>query len=160
VMRNILALAEDIRRTNYWNLAPEIPGAGDDPYTMMHLLFGKLPMLDYRGANLECRHPEAETFALLARQLDGARSVARIDLRAEPGVYAYEVQRAMRGPVRVVWERRDAFGGESAPPRRVALPWTASVAHAVDVFGAAQPVEVHASQVHVGVSDTPLFIEA
>jgi hypothetical protein len=159
VTRNALALAEGIRRTNYWNLAPEVP-TPVDPYMIMHLLFGKLPLLDYRGTSLEYRHPEADSFELLARQVAGARNVARMVLLDEPAVYAFQVQRMTREPLCVAWERRDAFDGECEPPRSVALPWSKTSARAVDVFGAAQSIEVRDGQVRLALSDTPVFIDA
>ena len=56
VMRTILALAEGVHRTAYWNLAPEYPGPVDH-LQMMHLLIGKLPLLGYRDGDLAVRHP-------------------------------------------------------------------------------------------------------
>jgi hypothetical protein len=37
----------------------------------MHLLIGKLPLLDYRDSALGYHHPEANTFELTARELNG-----------------------------------------------------------------------------------------
>ena len=50
VMRTLIALAEGVRRTAYWNLAPEYPGPVDH-LQMMHLMIGKLPLLGYRTAS-------------------------------------------------------------------------------------------------------------
>ena len=66
VMRTVLALAEGVHRTAYWNLAPEYPGPVDH-LQMMHLMIGKLPLLGYQAGQLSVRHPAADTFALLAR---------------------------------------------------------------------------------------------
>ena len=63
VTRTLLALAGGVRRTVYWNLAPEYPGPVDHRQ-MMHLLIGKLPLLGYRDGALLDRHPAADTFAL------------------------------------------------------------------------------------------------
>ncbi|MBX6169539.1 MAG: hypothetical protein IRY84_18155, partial [Thermobispora bispora] len=50
------ALAAGVRRTLYWNLAPEVPGPAD-PLQIMHLMFAKLAMLGYRDGELTVRHP-------------------------------------------------------------------------------------------------------
>jgi hypothetical protein len=159
VMRTLLALAGGVRRTAYWNLAPEVPGP-TDPLQLMHLMFGKLPLLAYEGRQLRHRHPAAETFALLADQLAGVERVTRVESAGGPTLYAFEVQRAGRGPLLVLWEHRDAFDGENAPPVPVDRPWSAPTAVALDAFGAAHPAEVGDGRLRLEVSDTPLFVSA
>ncbi|MET8146153.1 hypothetical protein ABZU32_38100 [Sphaerisporangium sp. NPDC005288] len=56
VMGTVLALAEGVRRTAYWNLAPEV-AAPVDPRQVMHLMFGKLALMEYKGADLAVRRP-------------------------------------------------------------------------------------------------------
>jgi len=157
VMRNVFALASGIRRTLYWNLAPEVPGAVD-PYILMHLLIGKLPLLDYRGSALGYRYPEANTFELTARELNGVDAVDRVPIADAPGVHAFRLCRADRQPVHVLWDQRDAFDGECQPPRDLALDWPAAGASAVDVFGAFAPVEVRSHTLRLSLTDTPLFV--
>jgi hypothetical protein len=157
VVRNLLALAAGLDRTTYWNLAPEVAGR-TDPYMLMHLLVAKYPLIDYVGHRLARRHPAADTFALLASELDGVEQLDRIEVPDQPAVYAFSVQRARREPLLVVWERRDSFDGESEPPVDVRLPWSESTARAIDAFGKAQPAEVVEGEVRFAVSDTPLFI--
>jgi hypothetical protein len=103
VMRTLLALAEGVRVTACWSLAPEVPGVAD-PYQMMHLLFGELSLLDYRDGVRDVRHPAADAFALLAAQLDGVHTVTRIEVTESPALYAFRVDRAARGPLVVLWE--------------------------------------------------------
>ncbi|MET7997335.1 hypothetical protein ABZU76_41305 [Amycolatopsis sp. NPDC005232] len=153
VVRTVLALAAGIRRTAYWNLAPEVPGPVD-PLQMMHLLFGKLPLLGYRGRSLEVRRPMADTFSLVAEQLAGAERVSRMDA----GVQAYAVERAGRGPLVVVWDQRDPVDGEQEPPVPVTLPWTAPEVVAVDAFGAPVSVRLESGSVRLDVSLTPAFV--
>ena len=159
VMRNLLALSVGVRRTVCWNLAPDIPGY-ENPLSVMDLLFGKLALLDYEGAELSHRHPAADTFALLAGQLAGVDSVVRIEVPGRPGIYLFEVGRRGRDPLLVVWEQRDPFGGEDDPPVAFDLPWPATRAAAVDAFGQPQPAEVVDGRVHLRVSDTPLLLSA
>jgi hypothetical protein len=158
VMRTVLALAHGVRRTAYWNLAPEYPGPVDH-LQMMHLLIGKLPLLGYRDGRLGYRHPAGETFSLLARQLAGARAVTRLDLGDLPELYAFEVDRAERGPLLVVWAGRDSFDGEDEPPLAITWPWPDATATVTDVFGDTRTVKAHDGHIALEVSLTPLFVE-
>ncbi|WP_030505894.1 hypothetical protein [Microbispora rosea] len=155
------ALAAGVRRTLYWNLAPEVPGPAD-PLQIMHLMFGKLAMLGYRDGELAVRHPAADTFALLAAQLAGARRVTRVQSADLTGLYAFEVERAGRRPLLVLWNRSDTAddtaGGEDRPPVAVSWPWPASAATAVDAFGEPHAVEVRDRMLRLAVSDTPVFV--
>jgi hypothetical protein len=157
VMRNLLALAGGVRRTAYWNLAPEIPDY-EDQYQMLHLMFGKLHLLGYEGQSLGHRHPAADTFALLARELDGAKAVTRLDGCQPATLHAFRVDRAERGPLLVLWDHRDPFAGEDEPPVDVTLPWDAPAAGAVDAFGNDHPVRVGDGRLHLAVAATPVFV--
>jgi hypothetical protein len=158
VMRNVLALESGIRRTLYWNLAPEVSGPVD-PYQLMHLLIGKLPLLDYRGSDLEHRHPEADTFELAARELNGVARVERVTLGDAPGVQAFRLYRIDREPVDVLWDQRDAFDGECEAAREVAFEWPAADACAFDVFGNVQLAEVRSSTLRMRLTDTPVLVQ-
>jgi len=159
VARNLLALSAGVRRTTCWNLAPDVPNYAN-PLSIMDLLFGKFTLLDYQGTELRHRHPSAETFALLAGQLAGAERVTRVEVPARPSLWVFEVRRRGRGPLLVVWERRDSLAGEDDPPVAFDWPWPAARATAVDAFGQAQPVEVLDGRARLQVSLTPLFITA
>ncbi|MGH3173437.1 MAG: hypothetical protein ACRDPF_06155 [Streptosporangiaceae bacterium] len=54
-------------------------------------LIGKLPLLGYRDGDLAVRHPVAQTFALLAEKMAGARAVSRVTAAGPPGLHAFEV---------------------------------------------------------------------
>ena len=158
VMRTVLALAEGVHRTAYWNLAPEYPGPVDH-LQMMHLMIGKLPLLGYQAGQLSVRHPAADTFALLARQLAGAQTVSRAEASGPSTVHAFEAGRAGRGPLLVVWDHRDPFDGEDEPPVTVIWPWAEAKATVTDVFGHSWTVAGQDGQIRLPVCDTPLFIE-
>ena len=158
VTRTVLALAEGVRRTAYWNLAPEYPGPVDQ-LQMMHLMIGKLPLLGYRDGELAVRHPAAETFALLAEKMAGARAVSRVMTDDRPGLYAFEVDRAGRGPLLVIWDHRDPFDGEDEPPTEVSWPWPAASATVTDVFGRGWTARLQVGQIRLPVSVTPVFVE-
>jgi hypothetical protein len=157
VQRTVLALAAGVRRTAYWNLAPEIPGPVD-PNQLMYLMFGKLPLLDYRDGRLTHRYPAAGTFALLSGKIDGARRVTRLDVAGPPTVTAFEVERPGRPRLLVLWDDRDTFDGEDDPALPVSLPWSSATATAVDALGTGHPVKVADGRVHLDVSDTPVFV--
>ena len=157
VMRTVLALVGGVRRTAYWNLAPEYPGPVDHRQ-MMHLLIGKLPLLGYRDGELRGRHPAADTFALLAELLAGATSVTRAAGTVPTTLQAYRIDRAGRAPVLVFWDHRDAFAGEDEPPVAVTWPWPAATASVTDVFGQTETVQARDGQVELKVGVTPVFI--
>jgi hypothetical protein len=160
VTRTVLALAEGVRRTAYWNLAPEYPGPVDH-LQLMHLLIGKLPLLGYRDGELSVRHPAADTFALLASVLAGARTVSRVTPEGQPETLrAFAADRAGRGPLLVLWDQRDPFDGEDQPPLTVTWPWPAAAATVTNAFGHVSTVPAQNGRLRLPVSDTPLFVEA
>jgi hypothetical protein len=157
VTRTLLALAGGVHRTAYWNLAPEYPGPVDDRQ-IMYLLIGKLPLLGYEGDSLDRRHPAADTFALLAGQLAGARTVARVETSGRPTLHAFEIDRPGRGPLLILWDHRDTFAGEDEPPVTITWPWAAATATITDVFGQARTVQGRDGQIELPVSVTPVFV--
>jgi hypothetical protein len=126
---------------------------------MMHLLIGKFPLLGYRDGDLAVRHPAADSFALLAEKMAGARSVSRVPTGDQPSLYAFEVDRPGRGTLLVIWDHRDPFDGEDEPPAEVTWPWPATAATLTDAFGRASTVSSQHGQIRLPVSVTPLFIE-
>jgi len=157
VMRNLLALSAGVRRTVCWNLGPEIPGY-ENPLSAMDLLFGKFALLGYQGTELGPRHPSAEAFALVARQLAGVEGVTRLEVPDRPSLLLFDVRRRGRGPLLVTWEQRDSFDGEDEPPVAFSWPWPAARASAVDALGQPQPTEVVDGRVALLVSSNPLFV--
>jgi hypothetical protein len=157
VMRTLLALAGGVHRTAYWNLAPEYPGPVDH-FQIMHLMIGKLPLLGYEGGSLVHGQPAADTFALLAGQLAGARAVTRVEVSDRPALHAFEVDRAGRGPLLVLWDHRDAFDGEDEPPVTITWPWPAATAAVTDAFGQTRTVRGRCGRIRLPVSLTPIFV--
>ena len=76
-----------------WLLAPEVPNY-EDPFTMMELMHGKLPLLGFEGDRIARRHPAADTFQRLAAHLDGAVSVTRVEHDRAAGLFAFEIERS------------------------------------------------------------------
>jgi hypothetical protein len=157
VIRNVLALSAGIRRTMFWDLWHDTRDRND----LMHLMYGKLKLMDYDAAgNLAKRYPAAEAFHRTAEVLRGVRSVTRLDLPDRPTLYAFEVRREGRGPLLIVWERRDTFSGEDAPPVLFEHAWPATAATARDAFGESVPAAVTEGRLRLPVSVTPVFVEA
>ncbi|MBO0781228.1 MAG: hypothetical protein J2P37_20610 [Ktedonobacteraceae bacterium] len=155
VTRSLLALSEGVQKMLCWNLANEKV----DRYNLMHLLFDKHKLLDYEKGVFKEPYPAAETFRRMTHLLAGIEQVQRIEIPERPAIYLFEVRRRERGPLLVVWERRDTFGGEEDPAVPFEWPWSTSKAQAIDVFGEAVSVQVDGGYLHLSVSVTPVFIE-
>ncbi len=156
VMRNLLALSAGVRKTLYWDLL-DVAG---EKYDLMTLMYGKIGLLVLEGEALTRRTVTAEVFARMARQLAGVQAVRRADAPEQESVFLFEVDRGARGPLFVIWERRDAFWGEDSPPRNFEWAWSGSTASAVDAFGSMIPVAVDSGRIRVPVSNTPIYVEA
>lgn len=125
---------------------------------MMYLMIGKLPLLGYQDGKLSRPTPAADSFALTAAQLGGARAVTRTEIPGQPSACAFEVDRGERSPLLVVWDQRAVFDGEDEPPVTVSWPWPAEKATVTDVFGATGAVPVRDGLLSLTVTDTPLFV--
>jgi hypothetical protein len=80
----------------------------------MDLLFGKLALLDFEGTELHRRYPSAETFTLLTGHLADVESVNQVKVPERPELFVFEVRRAEREPMFVVWVQRDSFTGRTS----------------------------------------------
>jgi hypothetical protein len=157
VSRNMFALSEGVTRTVCWQLAPEV-GNFEDPFTMMELMHGKLPLLAYEDGKLGRRRPAADTFRLLTRLLDDAESVTRLECDDEPGLCAFVVERPHHGSMLVVWKDADLICGEQAAPTFVECDWPHDSLVVTDAFGTARPAELEGSRARLAVSVTPTFL--
>ena len=154
VMRNMLALSAGVQKTMYWDLWHGT-GRRDD---MMHLMYSKMKLLEYDGGALTKRYPLADAFERMATELAGVESVERIAVPDKPSIYLFEVKRAKRAPLFVVWEKRDAFSGEDQPSIAFEWPWVFANASATDALGNAVTAKVQDGRAHLPVSVTPVFI--
>lgn len=158
ISRNLCALAHGVRRTVCWHLAPEV-GDYEDPFTMMELMHGKLPLLAYEDGRLGRRRPAAESFRRLAAELQGARSVTAVDDAAgHLGVRAFEVDRPGRGPLAVLWCDGDVVDGEGDEPVRLEWPWPHDTVVARDGLGACAPVSLEHGRLRMALSVTPVLL--
>lgn len=71
---------------------------------------------------------------------------------------AFEVTRAGRGPLHVLWAAGDAFTGEDAPETPVDWPWPHATVNALDAFGTRVPLERNGITVRLRASVAPLFL--
>jgi hypothetical protein len=156
VMRNLFALSAGIERTLYWELVAA-PGRRDD---LMNLMYGKIGLLGVEGGELKQRTTTAEAFARMTKTLAGVRAVKRVTLPDQPGIFLFEVDCGKTAPVYVVWERRDQFSGEDAPPVTCRWPTTMTSIHALDALGAELPAEVRDGMVQLPVGVTPVYVKA
>jgi len=85
--------------------------------------------------------------------------VSRAEINGRPTLHAYEVDRAGRRPLLVLWDHRDPFDGENEPPVTISWPWPAATATATDVFGQSWTIQGQDGQIRLPVSLTPLFVE-
>ena len=155
VTRNLLAMAEGVRLTMCWNLAPEVPNYRD-PYNLMGFLSDKLALMDFAGTALSKVEPAGETFRRFATAMQGATGVTRLE--SEPGIVAIAVERDARGPLHVIWAERDAFSGEDDAPKPVSWTWAQATARVVDALGVEQTAEWHEGRLALKVGVTPLLI--
>jgi hypothetical protein len=75
-------------------------------------------------------------------------------------VHAFEIERAGRGPLLVLWDHRDPFDGEDEPPVEVTWPWSAATAAVTDAFGRAWTATRQDGRIRLPVGADPLFVEA
>jgi hypothetical protein len=106
------------------------------------------------------RAPTADAYARMAKVMNGVREVKQISLDGKTSIFHFEIDRDNRGPAYALWERRDAFSGEDAPPVPVDWAWTAKPPTSVDALDQIVPVQVVDGRLHVKVSLMPIFIEA
>jgi len=155
VMRNLFAFAAGVQKTLYWQLLDNRTNRDN----MMTLMYGKIGLLGYENGALRKRYPTADAFQRLAKALASVRAVKRREVSGRPSIFLFEVNRGPRGPVSVVWERRDEFTGEDLPAVPFDCSWTAEKATATDALGQTVPVQVAGGRLHLEISLTPVFLE-
>jgi hypothetical protein len=153
--RALLALSTGVRTLVCWNLAPVI-GDYTDPYNVMDLMFGTLALADWRDGRIASTRPTGRTHQLLARLLDGAASVSRLNAGEE--ISAYRIA-TCTGPDRLAaWVGDGDPLDESRPARPVRLDWPYRTAVATNVFGQHQPLRLDHGVVELELDNTPLFV--
>lgn len=155
VMRNLLGLSAGVQKLLYWQFL-DAHGERDD---MMTLMYGKIGLVGVGEKGLTKRTTTAEAFQRMTAALRGVRRVTRLELPDHPDIYLFAVDRRARGPLYVVWQKREAFSGEDQPAAPFSYPWHFAKAGAVDALGTVIPTEVKDGRVSLGISLTPIYIE-
>jgi hypothetical protein len=155
VMRNVFSFSAGVQKTLYWDLHNDPQGRDN----LMTLMYGKIPLMDYEDGAFKKLYPTANAYKIMTKALDGVRAVKRIQIQGRPSIYSFEADCGNRGPVFVVWERRDTFSGEDSPAVPFARVSNAKGATAIDALGKDVPVQITDGQMHLDVSVTPIFIE-
>ena len=155
VMRNLLALSVGIQKTMYWDLWHDT----HNKYDIMTLMFGKNKLMDYEDGKLSKAYPQVDVVKRMTGFLGDVKRVKQIEIPEKKLLYLFEVTCTNNKVVYVAWERRDFFSGEDQPDTHYQIPWHASKAKAIDVFGKAIPTRVEKGQLGMDISLTPIFIE-
>jgi len=159
VMRNVLALSAGVQKTLYWDLWDDWKSWGGEKQNVLGMVYRKMCLVEYEDGVVTKRSPVTVAFKQMAKSLEGVELVKRIEVPERPSIYLFEVQRRGRGPIYVVWDKRDAFSGEDQPAVKFEWKWSAPKAKAVDVFGQGVPVKVKHGRLILDVSVTPIFVE-
>jgi hypothetical protein len=72
-------------------------------------------------------------------------SLRRINVAEVPKMYLFEVARRARGPLYIVWEKRDVFPNEDLPSISFECEWHSKHAKAIDALGEALPVTLRSN---------------
>jgi hypothetical protein len=155
VMRNLFAFTAGVQRTFYWQFL-DLRTNRDN---MMTLMYGKIGILGYEDGILRKRQPTAEAFHRMAEALAGVCGVKRVEVPDKPSIFLFEVDRGSRGPVFVLWERRDEFTGEDSPAVPFECAWTVGRATTTDALGQTVPIRVADGRLYLEISLTPVFLE-
>jgi hypothetical protein len=155
VQRNLFAFAARVQKTLYWQLN-DLRVNRDN---IMTLMYGKIGLVKYENGSVQKRYPSAAAFQRMAAAFSGIRAVKQIELPSQPSVFLFQVDRGARGPLFVVWERRDELKGEDAPDLSFACAWTSPRATATDILGHTIPAQVQSGQLRLPISLNPIFLE-
>lgn len=153
VMRNVLALSAGVQKMLYWAWHRDSPKRDD----VMNLMYGKLTGCQDCAPGRGCHFLEA--YKRMAKALEGVEAVTRRTVPDHPAIFLFEVRRRGRGPLDIVWEKRDVFSGEDAPATAVDFEWNSQSAVATDTTGQRTPVKIADGRIRLNVSVTPVFIE-
>jgi hypothetical protein len=156
VMRNIIGLCAGVQRMLYWDLL-SATGPRDD---LMTLMYGKIGLLELDNGDLKKSTVAADAFQRMTEQLHGVQSIRRVAAAASPTIQLFAADRGPHGQTFVLWDRRDAFSGEEAPPAMFSFKpgFDPALANAVDALGNSIELQWDGPVVRVPVSVTPIYI--
>lgn len=163
VTRNLMAFAEGVAVTCYWQLAPEIPDYSD-PLNPLGLISARLPLLDFEDGQLVDAQPAAATFRMLAAALQDAVAVQRITLGDRRDVRAFNVvfPPGSTKAVQVLWQDADPFAGDLDDLHEAfEWHWVHDDIYAANAmaFGVPMPAWTH-GRLAVPLSATPILLSS
>jgi hypothetical protein len=154
VMRNVIGVCAGVQRMLYWDLL-RAHGPRDD---VMTLMYGKIGLLELQDGAIKARTLTAEAFQRMTEQLSGVQSIRRIATPRSPTIQLFAVDRGAREQTYVVWDRRDPFSGEEAPPASFSFEPGFTSANALDALGNSINFHWDGSALRMPVSATPIYI--
>jgi hypothetical protein len=96
----------------------------------------------------------------MTEALSGMDSVRRINTDADQTKYVFEVKRGSRGPLYILWERRDLFAGKDLPGTPFEYECHARHVKAVDVLGQTVAVTLKSNRAKLLLGAKPVFIDS
>lgn len=162
ITRNLIAFAEGVTTTCYWDLAPEAPD-NSDPYNMLGLVSARLALLEFRDGAFTDAQPAADAFRLLAGALQDAIAVERIILGDRRDVWAFNVvfPPGSGRVVQVLWRDADPFAGDEKGHGAFEWHWVHEHIHVFNAF--AQDVSIpvwNHGLLAVPLSATPILLSS
>jgi hypothetical protein len=154
VMRNVIGVCAGVQRLLYWDLL-SAKGPRDD---LMTLMYAKIGLLELEGGEVKGRTVTADAFQRMTEQLSGVQSIRRVPTPGSPTIQLFTVDRGAREQTYVVWDRRDAFSGEDAPPTTFSFEPGFTSANALDALGNSIDLHWDGTAVRLPVSVTPIYL--
>lgn len=156
VMRNLFAFSAGVQKTLYWQLL-HVHGDRDD---LMTLMFGKIGMIGSENGQLTRQFPVAQACKRMTEAFRSLEQVSRIEVAGQPEIYLFRVERGSRGPLHVVWQKRNTFSGEDVPQTPFRWDWKANAVSATDALGQQIPANIRNGEVYLPISSTPVYLES
>lgn len=155
VVRNLIALANGIQRTHFFQLVQD-KGDPDAPNT---ILYGHMALLARGADGALTALPLADRFHRLADALRGTMTVTPITVPDQADVYAFRVTRRGRPPLLIAW-RRPLSPGADAAAAPVILAVKIGHAAGETIVGEKVTVATSAAGLQIDLSDMPVLIAA
>jgi len=124
----------------------------------MTLMYAKIGMLGFEDGELRKRTATADAFQLMTERLSGVQAIRRVATPESPTAQLFAVDRGASAQTYVVWDRRDAFSGEDAPPIQFCWKPGFTSANAIDALGNSVDLQWDGAVVRLPVSVTPIYI--
>ena len=149
--RTIMALSCGVQRLWLWDL---INGWGESG-RRLHPVFGKLRLMNYLMSK---RFPAYHCFQRMAEVLRKPKTIEKLDVD-DDRILFFRVDKTDGTSCFVVWEKRDYYYGEEAPPTPFSFSIGWDRVRVTDVFGHEEIKPCKNGTLYLNLRDTPLFIQ-